>query len=86
MNRVDRIDQLRNAGIEASTILDEMTKHFSEDDIEKFYDEFVRLHEVTFGDEDEEPTRCKDCGNLDNILSDSRCLPCRAVQEHAKTH
>lgn len=54
MNRLDRIDQLRNAGIKASTILDEMTRWFSEDDIEKFYDDFVRVHDVTFGEEEEE--------------------------------
>ena len=73
MNRIDRIDQLRNAGFKASTILDEMTRWFSEDDIEKFYDDFVRVHDVTFGeeeedegeeeDEDEEPPRCKHCGD-----------------------
>ena len=54
MNRLDKIDQLRNAGIKASTILDEMTRWFSEDDIEKFYDDFVRVHDVTFGEEEEE--------------------------------
>ena len=54
MNRVDRIDQLRNAGIEASTILDEMTRWFSEDDIKEFFDDFVRVHDVTFGEEEEE--------------------------------
>ena len=69
MNRLDRIDQLRNAGIKASTILDEMTRWFSEDDIKKFYDDFVRGWDVTFGEEEEECPRCKDCG-------DDLCLAC----------
>ena len=50
MNRLEKIDQFRNCGIKASTILDEMTVWFSEDDIEKFHDDFVRVHEVVFGE------------------------------------
>lgn len=68
MNRVDRIDQLRNVGVETSYLLDSMIQHFSEDDIKEFYEKFVREHDITFGEEeeeceeeDEEPPRCKYC-------------------------
>jgi len=54
MNRVDRIDQLRNVGIETSYLLDSMIQHFSEDDIKEFYEKFVREHDITFGEEEEE--------------------------------
>jgi len=54
MNRADRIDQLRNVGIETSYLLDQMTLHFSEDDIKEFYEKFVREHDITFGEEEEE--------------------------------
>ncbi len=53
VNRLDRIDQLRNAGFKASTILDEMTRWLSEDEIKEFFQDFVRVHEVIFGEEEE---------------------------------
>ena len=54
MNRQSKIQSLRNAGFESSYILNEMTKWFSEDDIEKFYKDFVQIHDVTLEEEDEE--------------------------------
>jgi len=66
MNRFTDIYKLREAGFRDSTILDEMTRWFSDDDIKKFYEDFVQEYNITSEEdeeEDEEPPRCKHCGD-----------------------
>ena len=54
MNRFTDIYKLREAGFKDSTILDEMTRWFSDDDIKKFFEDFVRVYEVNFEEEEDE--------------------------------
>lgn len=56
MNGHDCIGKLLKAGFEAHLILDELIRSLSENDAKKFYDYFVRVHGVTFKEEDEPPT------------------------------
>ncbi len=53
MNRIDIIDHLRNQGIESSKILDEMIMWLPDTEVRDFFQDYVRLHDITFGDEDD---------------------------------
>jgi len=53
MNQLDYIDQLRNNEVKVELILDHLACWFSADQIEEFFKDFVRIHDITFGDEDD---------------------------------
>jgi len=59
MNRIDIIDHLRNQGIESSKILDEMIMWLPDTEVRDFFQDYVRLHDITFGDEDDKWTFVK---------------------------
>ena len=53
MNQLDYIDQLRDNEVKTELILDHLACWFSADQIEEFFKDFVRSHDITFGDEDD---------------------------------
>lgn len=56
MNGDDIISKLLGAGFDAHFILHEMMQCFSKNDAKKFYDHFVKAHDVTIEEENEFPS------------------------------
>ena len=52
MNQLDCINKLIDNGIEATYILDELSRWLSDLQVEEFFHDFVRVNDITFEGED----------------------------------